>query len=460
MGRIMSKSSETSLRQRPKPQMHAIDTVAKRGRLKPRKNPYWVNLSGKRGGVSLGYRKPEARAGSWVAKVVLDKHRFEETIGTADDDNAGFGALSYRAAATAALEWSRRQHATIEARKDGPGSSAPTVRKAVEDYVATRKRASGRNGANAGGRLARHVLADDEFAAIPLTKLRSSHFEAWRARLPIVTTPEAEAVAAADPDRPDTVGREKAITPATFNRLANDLRAALNAAIQRYRREMPASLPLEVKVGLRAMPTTSIGRKQILTDQQVAALIDAAYTVDEDFGHLVLIYAVTGARHAQVRKLTVGDVQVDRLRVMMPGAKKGRSRKPKPPAAIPLSADVIKRLSPCIDGREASEPLLTCWAYKNVGPFKWEKDHRRAWGPAYEVGKFWPETLQKADGPSDAIPYAFRHSSIVRGLRNGLPVRLVAALHDTSSEMIERVYSAFVTEATEEIARRNVFALA
>ncbi len=53
-----------------------------------------------------------------------------------------------------------------------------------------------------------------------------------------------------------------------------------------------------------------------------------------------------------------------------------------------------------------------------------------------------------------------RHSSIVRALSAGVPVRLVAALHDTSVQMIEDHYSAYIVEATEEIARRAVTPLA
>ena len=39
------------------------------------------------------------------------------------------------------------------------------------------------------------------------------------------------------------------------------------------------------------------------------------------------------------------------------------------------------------------------------------------------------------------IPYALRHSSIVRGLRKGLPIQQVAKLHNTSVKMIERHYA-------------------
>jgi len=60
---------------------------------------------------------------------------------------------------------------------------------------------------------------------------------------------------------------------------------------------------------------------------------------------------------------------------------------------------------------------------------------------------------------SSIIPYALRHSSIVRGLRAGLPIRLVAALHDTSVEMIEKHYSAFIVDAMDELAAKAIVPL-
>jgi hypothetical protein len=38
----------------------------------------------------------------------------------------------------------------------------------------------------------------------------------------------------------------------------------------------------------------------------------------------------------------------------------------------------------------------------------------------------------------------------------GLPVRLVAQLHDTSIQMIERNYTRFMAHALEELARKAV----
>jgi hypothetical protein len=56
-------------------------------------------------------------------------------------------------------------------------------------------------------------------------------------------------------------------------------------------------------------------------------------------------------------------------------------------------------------------------------------------------------------------PYALRHSSIVRMLRKGIPVRIVAGLHDTSVSMIERHYSAFILDMADELARQAIVSL-
>jgi hypothetical protein len=93
----------------------AIDTAAKRAKLAPRRNPYWRGISGGRGGVSLGYRKPAHGAGAWVAKLVIDKRRIEERLAAADDPGAEAGALPYSSAISETLAWARRKFAGIEA---------------------------------------------------------------------------------------------------------------------------------------------------------------------------------------------------------------------------------------------------------------------------------------------------------------------------------------------------------
>ena len=410
-----------------------IDTLAKRARLPDRKNPFWVGISGGRGGVSLGYRRGSKGHGSWIAKVVIDGQRVEERLSCADDAGAPSAAMGYRAAVAATLEWSARQHDLFEGRKEsGTPKSGPTVRTAVETYATARRKRSASGGANADGRLKRHVLADEQFAAMPLSKVRATAIEGWRSRL--------------DPK----------LTPSTVNRLLNDLRAALNASAERHRRELSPHLPGEIRVGTRAVSVATVARRQLLTDAEVRRIVEAASTVDPegDFGRLVTLAAATGARYSQLAALTVGHLQPARGRVMVPGSSKGRAARARPPAAVPLTADVIVRLTPAVEGRKSDAPLLTRWGYRRAGGLKWERDAKRALGPAYEVEKLWAATIERAGAPVGTTMYALRHSSIVRGLRAGLPVRLVAALHDTSTEMIEAHYSAHILDATEDLARR------
>ncbi len=323
--------------------------------------------------------------------------------------------------------------------------AGPTVRSAVEEYAKARKQRGAASGKDAEGRLRKHVLADQAFAATPLAKLRSSTIKSWRDRL-----------------KQQDAGQDKtndAITISTINRLMNDLRAALNAAAEQHRRELPPHLVNEIRVGTRAVPAGSAPRRQILTDAEVGRVVSEAFKADEtgDFGRLILLAAATGARHAQLRHLRVADLQPERQRVMMPGAAKGRATKPKAPVPVPLAPEHIAALKPAVEGRAPEDALLERWAYRRAEPpARWERDKRRPWGAASEIDKLWAATVAAAKLPAGTIAYSLRHSSIVRGLRAGLPIRLVAALHDTSVEMIEAHYSAFIADATEDLARRAV----
>ena len=71
----------------------------------------------------------------------------------------------------------------------------------------------------------------------------------------------------------------------------------------------------------------------------------------------------------------------------------------------------------------------------------------------------WAKIVARAALAAGTIPYALRHSSIVRGLRAGLPVRLVAALHDTSSAMVEKHYTSDIIDAMDALAARAVVPL-
>ena len=56
--------------------------------------------------------------------------------------------------------------------------------------------------------------------------------------------------------------------------------------------------------------------------------------------------------------------------------------------------------------------------------------------------------------PKVVTPNCLRHSSIVRQLINAVPIRVVAAHHDTSIRMIERTYSKHISDHSEARVRR------
>jgi len=56
--------------------------------------------------------------------------------------------------------------------------------------------------------------------------------------------------------------------------------------------------------------------------------------------------------------------------------------------------------------------------------------------------------------------YALRHSSIVRHLLAGTPIRVTADMHDTSVAMLERTYSRFIADHSDALTRRALLDIA
>ena len=157
--------------------------------------------------------------------------------------------------------------------------------------------------------------------------------------------------------------------------------------------------------------------------------------------------------------MIVADVQATQKRLMVPVSRKGRGVKNSSHVGVRVGDDVLAALRKATAGRKGSEPLLLRPHWQPIATVKWEKGERGPWHSAAELTRPWAAIVKRAGLADRTIPYSLRHSSIVRGLRAGLPVRLVAALHDTSSAMIERHYAAFIVDAMDELAARAVVPL-
>jgi integrase len=405
----------------------------------------------------LGYRKGK-RGGGWLVRWRNGTGYRQAPIGTADDAIEA-GTLDYNAAIRAARAAVEAARAEAKAKADGP---LLTVRSAVETYIEARNaRHSRRAGrtvrSDAGHRLPRYVIGQKArgrqkaipaapLADVPLHALKESDLLTWRTNLP------AE------------------LKETTKQRLINDLRAALNAAHAANRKRLDAQFATVVKHGLKALKADDdddipIAREnQVLTDGQVAHLLRTAKEIDAeeqwegDLFRLVVVLAATGARFSQVVRMRVGDVQRGQSRLMVPVSRKGKGNK-NSATAVPVGKDVLDALLPAMTVRQNAALLLERWRYKQrPGSIEWHRDGRCAWQTASEIVRPWSAIRQRASMP-EVVPYALRHSSIVRGIRANLPIRLVAALHDTSVQMIEKHYGKWIVDGLDELAARAVVPL-
>lgn len=173
---------------------------------------------------------------------------------------------------------------------------------------------------------------------------------------------------------------------------------------------------------------------------------------------MVLILAATGARFSQACRMRVCDCQIGAGRLMVPMSRKGRGAK-SGSIPVPVGGDVLNALVPVVTERPADAPLLERWRRIQTAAATWQRDRRGPWRAASELLRPWHAIRERAGLP-EVIPYALRHSSIVRGIRVNLPLRLVAALHDTSTAMIERHYARFIADGLEDLARAAIVPLA
>ena len=393
----------------------------------------------------LGYRRA-AHGGRWLVRWYKGNGKYaQEPIGTADDtlDADGDQTLSFQQAVARARRIVEQRRAEAAAAAAGP---IVTVRMAITEYLAEREQREASTGSNkrdARSRLTKHVLVHDELSSTALFALTEKTLSDWLIDL-------------------------DGIAATTIRRLANDFKAALNRAARRHRVTLPANIGSVIKNGLSAESGTGqpVSRSaQILPDKDIRRIVKAAQEIDQtgdwngDLARLVVVLAATGARFSQIVRLTVADVQHEAGRLMVPASHKGKGPKTQSHVPVPVGADVLEALRPATAGRTGTETLLLRPRWRQTSPTEWKVVDRSAWRSAAELARPWADIIAKAQLPAGIVPYALRHSAIVRGIRAGLPIRLVAALHDTSTAMIERHYAAYIASALDELAGRAVVPL-
>ena len=388
----------------------ALETRSARLRLEIRRRPYSGPSLAR--GISLMYRR-NGTNGSWVLKA-SDGHGayWTKAFALADDyeDSDGRNVLTFYEAQDQAKKLARGE--------DGSADTAPiTVDGALKDY----KRDLEARNANPYNAESPRVHLTPVLLAKPVQLLTVAELKKWRDSL---------------------LGK---IKPATINRVCRCLFAALELARQHDERIQNRQA---WEVGLAGLPDAQEVRNIILLDDEVREFVSAAYALEDGFGLLSDVLAVTGARPSQVVRLRIDDLHDHPVRpkLMMPKSAKGggrnRSQKRHERYSVPITSQLAARLKEAARGRASDASLLV---QRDGSP--WPK----------HPGQHYHHLVDKvvtAIGVDPAVTmYTLRHSSIVRMLLANVPIRLIASLHNTGVAMIERHYSKFIAEYGDEHAR-------
>jgi integrase len=389
----------------------ALESRSARLRLKIRRRPYSGPSLAR--GISLMYRR-NGTNGTWVLKCSNGRGSYwTRGVGLADDfeDADGKNVLTFYQAQDTAKKLARGE--------DGSPDNAPlTVDGALTDYerdLLSR---------NANPYNARHprVHLTSALLSKPVALLTANELKKWRDSLP------------------------GTMAAATINRLGRCLCAALEQAAlhDRHIRTRNAW-----QVGLANLPDASEARNVVLSDDEVRAFVTGAYRIDDGFGLFADTMAVTGARPSQLSRLRVEDLRDHPVRpkLAMPRSGKGggrnRSEKKLERYSVPVTPALAAKLRAAAKGRANDAPLLVQSDGSAWGNNPGQNYHR-------EVNKV---VIAIGLDPAVVTMYALRHSSIVRALLRHVPIRLIASLHNTSVAMIEKHYSKYITEHSDDISR-------
>lgn len=389
----------------------ALESRTARLKLQVRRKPYPGPSLAR--GVSLLYRRNRTN-GTWVVKASNGHGAYwTKRLADADDyaEADGKEVLTFFQAQDAARKL---------ARGDGTEGNAPlSVDGALTVYEADLKARS----SNAYNAQWPRVHLTSVLLAKPVALLTSTELQKWRD------------------------GLLTKMARSTINRLSGCLCAALELAAQHDQRIQNKRA---WAVGLAALPDAQEARNVVLSDHEVREFVAHAYALDDKLGLLVDTLAITGARPSQAVRLRVGDLDVHpvRPRLSMPKSAKGggrnRAKKKHERYSVPITVQLASKLLEVAKSRPDDEPLFLQSDGTPWGDNPGQTYHRQIDKVVTAIGR----------DPADVTIYALRHSSIVRMLLRNVPIRLVASLHNTSVAMIERTYSKFITEHSDDISRR------
>ena len=385
-----------------------LENRTARLKLEPRKKPHHFTVIAP--GIAIGYRRTQG-PGRWVLRAANGHGAYwTDTIGLADDHEPADGAavLTY---------FQAQDKARTLVRGDNAGGDRPaSVGDALDAYE---RDLVTRGGQITNATLVRNLIPN-ALLSKPVGLLAFRELRHWRDGL--------------------LDGRKAS----SVNRTCKSFKAALNLAAAHDQRVGNAAV---WRSALASLPDAHTARRVGLPESDVRKIVAAAYAVTPQIGLWTEVAAVTGARPSQIARLDVADLQDGRddPRLMMPSSRKGKGTKRVERRPVPIPRGLAAKLRAASARRRGGDPLLL-------------QPDRTRWQTGHHIRPFTEAATQA--GLAGVTAYALRHSSIIRGLIAGVPVRVVAVNHDTSVMMLERTYSAYIADHSDAVGRRALLDLA
>ena len=398
-----------------KPRKITLETPTARAKLAARKASYFVRVAPH---IALGYRRNQSGFGTWSVRFADGSASgWLKAFGTADDRESANNksVFSYDQALQQARKLARGEADADNTEAAATGFAPITIDGALTDYQLDLE-ARGGSIYNASG-LRRHL--SPQLLAKPVALLDAKSLRAWRDGL-----------------------LSKKLAASSVVRYCKSLRAALNLAASHDKRIQNSDT---WEAGLESLPGATVARNIILKDHDVSRFVAASYARDAKLGLFVDVLATTGARPSQAARLLVEDLHGGaKPRLTMPrsakGGSKNRAARKAERISLPITPALHAALKQAAKGRVADAPLLL-------------QGNGQPWGGSDDYREDVAEIVMALKLDAKATLYALRHSSITRALLRGLPIRLVAASHDTSSAEIERTYAKHIVDHSDDISR-------
>ncbi|MHC2661681.1 tyrosine-type recombinase/integrase [Bradyrhizobium diazoefficiens] len=376
---------------------NALRNRTNRLKLPVRKKPYKSSLAP---GIRLAYRRNDG-PGSWSVETTQWLKRF--ALADDHEDANNVSVLSFHQAQQQALKLARGS--------EGDSDKPVTVDQALDAYQ-TDLAARGGAKANAAG-IRKHCPPALLSKAVAL--LTEQELTAWRNGL-----------------------AAKGLKPSSVTRYSKSLKACLALAARRDKRIGNGHA---WKNGLKPLKGGNAPTRTdyYLPDASILAIVRECYADDADFGALIDVLAVTGVRESQALKLMPCDLLDDKPeapRVLMPCSNKGKGREPEQ-RALAITPRLATVLRARAMARGANRPLFD-----------------KAWTTSAQFRV----VLKRLGLDSALTPYVLRHSSVIRQIRAGTPLRLIAFSHDTSVGELERTYSRYLNSASDDLTRLGLLA--